>query len=468
MGKNALLEFEDFTKYIASPPAYGSLFSDVESGKAAKREKGRILIVLPVYREKDAAIAAHLRCLMSQSCRDFDVLLVYGQSDPFFRKFDTLMRVRHAHRKFDYGFAGAVYAGQKFAAKSDYEYAMWSDIDRMPVGEGYIGKMLEEAERSKADVVLADYAVAPADGKHGPPERKPEPTVLYSLFSTRVFSRIGCTFLPICMGADDAEYLARLLTFGEEKDVSWVRGGLLNKATYRSVFYRDLVVGRREKIFARFLPDLWLARMLSGRARAGMMKHFTYPYMYVNLFSSIFPDEGQEIKRLAGNGKIGKVVLGSLADKYFERKTVKLPENMEDGYWKIFTCPWKKYGTGQGASRLAPVRLGFLPWLASTAWLFTLGRALGKGRLGVDIELSGTGSLFQAFPIFLLMNEIDIIDYEKNEACRLERKQKRNVAWAFFSMWLAIACEFSSDWLRNRSGLGRGKGYKEILGYGST
>jgi len=37
-----------------------------------------------------------------------------------------------------------------------------------------------------------------------------------------------------------------------------------------------------------------------------------------------------------------------------------------------------------------------------------------------------------------------------------------------FGMWLAIACEFSSDLLRNWSGLGRGKGYKEILGYGST
>jgi len=461
-GKDACLEFEDFSRFIAKPPKYGGLFSDLKRRRPGR--KGSILVILPAYGEAEAAIARHLRALSRQTCRDFDVLLVLGPMDKAVKKCPAGISLLQLHRKFDYGFAGAVYAGQRFAVENGYEYAVWADIDRLPEGNGYLAAMQKIAKRENADAVLGRYVVRPEKKSDALPERRAEQTSLYSLVSARVFKKLGYTFLPIFMGADDVEYMLRLRTFSGESGVKVVETCLQNAATYRSVFYHDLVTGAKPRFFARFLSDLSLAKHFIGEARAREKKYAIYPYLYVGLFKAIFPSEGARVEERASGGGMDKMLLdGGVVEKYFSRETRRLPADGGQEYDFIFTGRKAQRGL---AGKIARPWEGGLGSMARMALFFTASGLAGEKKIGVDLKLGMTGNMFQAFPIFLILNNVDFVDFEGGRVFGLSRKAKRSVPAAFWGMALGAAFCMARDILCKRL-LGIGPSYrKNILGYG--
>jgi hypothetical protein len=189
----------DLTGYFLDPPAPSAI-----AGEALDERRGKpkgTLVVVASYRDS-ARLRAMLGALASQSFRDFDVAVIYGQGDNFVRA--RGISAVHVKRKTDLGFAGAVYLGQCMALAGGYEYFMALDVDRLPARPDSFALLHREASKSGSDYVAGGLL------GHG----FSTTNFLGALVRTRLLLKAGLYALPLYLGFEDIEFHYRLTSSG--------------------------------------------------------------------------------------------------------------------------------------------------------------------------------------------------------------------------------------------------------------
>ena len=146
------IEFRDFTGYLRAPPKLSSLLGKMNDLRGKK--KGDVLIIIPSYHD-GRRLRALLCELEKQSFRKFDIAVVYAKDDKF--ALGSRLPIIHAKRRGDFGFAGAVYAGQLLALKYGYRYFLATDVDKFPATLNALSLLYNEAEKGGTDYVRGKF-----------------------------------------------------------------------------------------------------------------------------------------------------------------------------------------------------------------------------------------------------------------------------------------------------------------------
>jgi hypothetical protein len=179
-------------------PGLGTLFSDRLD---ARKKRARIIaIIIPSYNRKQV-LENHLDALALQSSHDFDIIIIYGMEDSFVET-PGWSSILHLHRKWDYGSAGAFYAGEKLAVSDGYEKIILADDDCYPVSRDLVaklGKALDSHTMAKPKLFL-------------PPKLGKTETVLpqYGALREYAFKELGYSYLPLYSGFEDVELEERV------------------------------------------------------------------------------------------------------------------------------------------------------------------------------------------------------------------------------------------------------------------
>ncbi len=162
----------------------------------------RLAVIIPSYRD-GAVLKAHLERLSKQTCRDFDVIAVYGEGDRFIAA--PQASVLHIRRRFDIGSAGAFYAGEKKAIAEGYEYLIMADDDCLPESPHLLESIVES---------LKDSHVAYPRVSYGGEAARNGWIHHYAGMRREVLERVGFSYLPLYMGGEDVELECRIMAAG--------------------------------------------------------------------------------------------------------------------------------------------------------------------------------------------------------------------------------------------------------------
>lgn len=174
--------------------------SELVSEKSDKR-KGRAetAIIIATYKKRDV-LAEHLKKLEKQTCRDFDIIIVYGEEDKFLEDagWASILHVREKGRN---GCAGAFYIGQKLALQDNYKIIIMADDDCYPEAETLVEDLVAGIMKGEK-LLMPSIKVKDKTWKHGL-------IYHYGCLSSDVFRKIGLTFVPLFFGGEDIELLER-------------------------------------------------------------------------------------------------------------------------------------------------------------------------------------------------------------------------------------------------------------------
>jgi len=202
-------------KWLRKGPELPELVGEIRDERGGKRRKAAI--VIPTRNGNDLT-DRHLRLLSAQTCRDFDVIMVYGENDAFLPHTYGVPAV-HLRRSMDCGSAGGFYTGEKFALENGYETLILADNDCFPESASLVKDLLKGTDNG-TDVIFP--GVRNIGGKK--PERRgtlPQ----YGCMRAQMLTKVGLTYLPFYFGGEDNELLRRIMNHG-------YRIGYVNSAAY--------------------------------------------------------------------------------------------------------------------------------------------------------------------------------------------------------------------------------------------
>lgn len=170
---------------------------------------GGVLIIIPFYTNYDA-LSRHLYLLTRQTVQSFDLIIVLNAvSDE--EKVMKLVEgsgckfgVMLAKRKEDTGSAGGYFTGERYAIENGYRAIVIGDDDCLPV---------EPALLAKSIAAWRGGALATAPEVRFMMDNQPIYTsraaVFYGLLDISLLKKNGLHYLPMYIGADDAEFSFR-------------------------------------------------------------------------------------------------------------------------------------------------------------------------------------------------------------------------------------------------------------------
>lgn len=177
-------------EWLHKGPPLDEIVSESRDDRRGGRR--RLAIIIPSYRN-GTALKAHLERLSKQTCKDFDVIIIYGEDDePVDMPPD--FSILHLKRNFDFGSAGAFYAGERRAFQDGYEIIVLADDDCLPESPELLEQLaggLESSEVVKPTVVDAS------------PKPRADVIAQYGAMRREVFAKAGFSFLPLYTGAED-------------------------------------------------------------------------------------------------------------------------------------------------------------------------------------------------------------------------------------------------------------------------
>ncbi len=187
------------TEYFYRIPTINEMIEEIRD---ARKRKGKIAIIVSAKRDNER-LRYFLKRLTEQTYKDFDVIIVYGESDDFLKDFEQKLSILHVRRKKDLGFVGGIFLGQVICYLEDYEMFMLFDSDRAFSNEKSLKKLVEGIGNKEICCGIS-FDVS---------SKQPHASflVLGSLFKRKVMEKIGFYYAPLWMGFDDSEYSLRVL-----------------------------------------------------------------------------------------------------------------------------------------------------------------------------------------------------------------------------------------------------------------
>ena len=203
------LHFTDFSAVLRSPPKLQDLIGET---KDARRQGNDLLIIIPSYHDH-YRLRKQLARLRGQKFQKFDIAIILASDDKFIST--RGLSICQMKRKADYGFAGAVYAGQLFALSYGYKYYIFTDVDKVPHTSDSLGILYRSAERTGADFVFGNnlikgYFFQSAGFFNFSNPHAVKSNCVFSLIRTSTLEKTGLYALPLYIGYEDVEFECRL------------------------------------------------------------------------------------------------------------------------------------------------------------------------------------------------------------------------------------------------------------------
>jgi glycosyltransferase involved in cell wall biosynthesis len=190
-------------------------FSDlVSSQKSFGLKKTDVIIVIPFYQNYDA-LFKHLRLLSKQTTQDFNAILVLNVvSDEkriadFIEKSEFGFGIIVSKRKEDTGSTGGFFTGEKFAIENGYQEVVLADDDCMPEDPNLIEQLLESKKSSRPIASRVKLMINDSEWVEGLSLH------MYSRIGRELLISRGLHFVPLYIGADDAEFSKRIALDGK-------------------------------------------------------------------------------------------------------------------------------------------------------------------------------------------------------------------------------------------------------------
>lgn len=198
-------KYVDLTKYVHNPPTIEEIKG--ETLNLRKNNNHNLAVIVGSYND-NKRLRQYLNWLKKQTYNNFDVIIIYGENDKFLRNFDNELSILHVKRKFDIGFAGAIYLGQKIAVNEGYKYISQSDADRFIINKKAYEIMIKKIEKDKNILVVGGDVRAKEDKKLVAPGLWG--LVFNSIIKREFFEKYGYYFLPFYAGGDDTDFSNRI------------------------------------------------------------------------------------------------------------------------------------------------------------------------------------------------------------------------------------------------------------------
>lgn len=199
-------------------------------------------IIMPCYNEKEIVLQ-HLELLAKQRTNNFDVLLVLSNIMDAKEMEKTVKKAKYSfgvvllRRASDTGSAGGFYVGEKYALENGYKCVILADADALPIDRNLVEKLIEAHQ--KGNEIVLPKCLFMLDGKKVYEHRGPH---FYGMISSNLLKKAGLHFAPLYLGADDSEFIIRMMKFAQ---IAYVESTLIHPARHsifanfdRSVLYR--------------------------------------------------------------------------------------------------------------------------------------------------------------------------------------------------------------------------------------
>lgn len=182
---------------IAEAPPLDGLFSEIRDDRKGRKEAA---IIIPTFSAQDL-LKKHLDKLSKQDTGLFDILIVYGMDDRFIET-PHWAGILHLRRSWDFGSAGAFFAGEKKAVAEGYDKIILADDDCFPVSSDLVKKICQALDGSM--IVKPRISL--------PPRIEMMETVLpqYGGIRREAFEKAGYSYLPLYSGGEDLDLEERL------------------------------------------------------------------------------------------------------------------------------------------------------------------------------------------------------------------------------------------------------------------
>ncbi|MFN7990608.1 MAG: glycosyltransferase [Candidatus Micrarchaeia archaeon] len=190
--------------WLRSGPRLQDLESERRDDRGGRRNDAAVVIT--TY-GNNKMLSEHLERLREQTSRDFDVVIIYGEKDPFLGPLGWAgaLHIRERGRN---GCAGAYYLGEKAALAEGYSVLFLADNDCFP----QTPRLIEEALGAigRGEKVVIPHQVSLRNGSRW----TLQVPHYYGALHKSVFQEAGLTYLPLYFGGDDVEFMGRIVRSG--------------------------------------------------------------------------------------------------------------------------------------------------------------------------------------------------------------------------------------------------------------
>lgn len=170
------------------------------------KKKSDICIVIPTFNQYETTKSTILK--LKEQTINFDIVVVDNAStDNTFEKLKSdFSDITLISSKENYGGAGGLYLGQKYAYENGYEYIILSDNDAIPIDEDLIEEIVKNSDEY--------FMVSPFNQAENMKQDNDIYTFHYGCYHRNIVKKIGYVDWKMFIYGDDVEYWLRLEKYG--------------------------------------------------------------------------------------------------------------------------------------------------------------------------------------------------------------------------------------------------------------